>query len=133
MIYIVRICGEETKVLVDSLGKTLNIGEVYSFSDGITTFCGEVIEETDGSSNYNPLVSYGPRGCDTCISETPTKLPSYTSNTIQEMCIQVCDPISGGTTVVSVNPPHPVWTGVYGQEITQGNAITLGGPNGLNS
>lgn len=131
MIYTVRLCGEETKVLVDSLDKVLEKNGIYSFGDGNIVFCGEVLEETDGSSLYNPLEQY--RSCDECLNDNPITIPSYTSNTVQEMCIQVCDPISGGTTVVSVNPPHPVWTGLYGQEITQGNAITLGGPNGLNS
>lgn len=60
-------------------------------------------------------------------------LPPVTANTVQEFCEQICDTENGGTTVVKVNPPHPVWTGLYGNEVTQGNAVVLGGPFGLNS
>jgi hypothetical protein len=58
---------------------------------------------------------------------------SVTANTIQEVCEQICDKENGGTKVVKVKPPNPVWTGLYGNSVTQGNAIVLGGTNGLNS
>lgn len=53
------------------------------------------------------------------------------ANTEQNICLQICD-LSGGTTVVSVATPHPVWTNEYGGEVTQLNAVTLGGMYGLN-
>jgi hypothetical protein len=53
------------------------------------------------------------------------------------------DPISAGTeylvcvecsgSTFTITPPHPVWTGPYGNAITLLDAIVLGGPNGLNS
>lgn len=54
------------------------------------------------------------------------------ANTESNLCIEICDEVSG-TTVVSVSPPHPVWTDGYGTSVTQLNAITLGGENGLNN
>ena len=42
----------------------------------------------------------------------------------------ICFVCSGET--ISVNPPHPVWTGLNGGAVTQMNAVLLGG-NGLNS
>ena len=53
------------------------------------------------------------------------------------------DPISAGTeylvcvecsgSTFTITPPHPVWTGPYGNAITLLDAIVLGGPNGLNN
>jgi hypothetical protein len=41
-------------------------------------------------------------------------------------------PESGGT-LNSIVPPHPIWTNSNGDAVIQLNAITLGGPNGLNN
>jgi hypothetical protein len=54
------------------------------------------------------------------------------ANTETDLCIEICTP-EGGKTVVSVNPPHPVWTDGYGTQVTELNMITLGGQNGLNN
>jgi len=56
--------------------------------------------------------------------------PPRSANAAEDVCVVVCT--SGGTTTVSVEPPHPVWTDNYGTEVIQMNAVTLGG-NGLNS
>jgi len=53
------------------------------------------------------------------------------ANTETFLCQEIC--VSGGTTTISITPPHPVWTDGYGTQITQLNMITLGGPNGLNN
>jgi hypothetical protein len=128
-IFEIRLCTENTILVVDGERETLITGTTWSFSgESGELICGTVLNETTGIANFSAVTEYD--GCGDCLRVIT---PSYTSNTIQEICEQVCDPISGGTTVVSVNPPHPVWTGLYGEEITQGNAVTLGGPNGLNS
>jgi hypothetical protein len=64
--------------------------------------------------------------CYDCINVLPRS-----ANTEQNICLQICD-LSGGTTVVSVATPHPIWTNGYGGEVTQLNAVTLGGMYGLN-
>jgi len=35
--------------------------------------------------------------------------------------------------VVSVTPPHPVWSDLTGGTVTQLNMVVLGGPDGLNN
>jgi hypothetical protein len=66
--------------------------------------------------------------CNVCIVEnTPV-----TANTIYESCV-ICDPCSSGGTATATAVPHPVWTGLYGNDVTQGNAVQLGGQNGLYS
>jgi hypothetical protein len=66
--------------------------------------------------------------CNVCIVEnTPV-----TANTIYESCV-ICDPYSSGGTATATAVPHPVWTGLYGNDVTQGNAVQLGGQNGLYS
>lgn len=53
------------------------------------------------------------------------------ANTETFLCQEIC--VSGGTTTISITPPHPVWTDGYGTQVTQLNMITLGGPDGLNN
>jgi hypothetical protein len=66
--------------------------------------------------------------CNVCIVEnTPV-----TANTIYESCV-ICDPCLSGGTATATAVPHPVWTGLYGNDVTQGNAVQLGGQNGLYS
>ena len=64
-------------------------------------------------------------GCGNCDIDIPRS-----ANTETFICEQICT--ESGTTVVSVAPPHPVWTDAYGIAVTQMNMVTLGG-NGLNS
>jgi len=52
---------------------------------------------------------------------------TLSSGTETNVCI-IC---SGETSVVTA--PHPVYTNGKGDDVIQLNAITLGGPNGLNS
>lgn len=53
------------------------------------------------------------------------------ANTETFLCQEIC--VSGGTTIISITPPHPVWTDGYGTSVTQLNMVTLGGPDGLNN
>lgn len=79
--------------------------------------------------NYNtitPASTY--YNCLTCYLEN-TLFPR-SANTETFICVEVCT--ESGTTVVSVAPPHPVWTDNYGIPVTQMSMVTLGG-NGLNS
>lgn len=64
--------------------------------------------------------------CETCIFDN-TRQPRVAGNEIT-VCVELCD-----QSVVSVTPPHPVWTDGYGTQVTQLDMITLGGPNGLNN
>ena len=54
------------------------------------------------------------------------------AGTESTICV-ICNDVISGETATSVNPPHPVWTDSRGTAVTQLNAITLGGMNGLNS
>lgn len=127
MTYQVLICGnEEQYVLVDEGRFTLGVGEVWAFSS-VTgqILCGTVVQPSPfGTPNFAASTQY--EGCGDCLEATTIYI---TANTIEDICVVLCDP----TDVVEANTPHPIWIGLYGEQITQGNAVVLGGPNGLNS
>jgi hypothetical protein len=58
-------------------------------------------------------------------------MANTSANTESTICLEICS--GGTTTVVNVSPPHPVWSDLTGGTVTELNAITLGGPNGLNN
>jgi hypothetical protein len=53
------------------------------------------------------------------------------ANTETDICQQICT--DTGSTVVSVDAPHPIYTDGYNNPIMQLNMIVLGGINGLNN
>ena len=73
-------------------------------------------------SNFN-LFTQG--GCEQCLN-------GFSAGTESTICV-VCCPCTTGETISSVSAPHPTWTNGQGQAVIQLNAITLGGPNGLNN
>lgn len=129
--FVIIICNEDQYAYVSDNGEPLSPGQTWAFSgDSGEIICGTVIEEsTLGVPNYSAATLYD--GCGDCLIATTVYI---TANTIQDICLILCDdPASGGTIATQVSAPHPIWTGLYGEQITQGNAIALGGPNGLNS
>jgi hypothetical protein len=64
-------------------------------------------------------------GCNECLF-------GFSAGTESTVCV-VCCPCTTGETISSVSAPHPTWTNGQGQAVIQLNAITLGGPNGLNN
>jgi len=63
--------------------------------------------------------------CEECLN-------GFSAGTETNVC-NVCWDGSGYTVSVVSNIPHPTWTNAQGQAVVQLNAITLGGPNGLNN
>ena len=125
--FVILLCNEDNQyAYVDEGRETLSVGETWAFSGaGGQLICGTVVEQsTLGVPNYSAATQY--EGCGDCLSATTLY---FTANTIEDICVVLCDPAD----VVEVDAPHPVWTGLYGEQITQGNAVVLGGPNGLNS
>ena len=124
--FILEQCSSATQFTVDFGVVTPTTGETYSFSDGLTgeTICGTVISGTASPTTYSAMTLYD--NCHECIIDIPRS-----ANTEENICIEICDP--SGNTVTSVPSPHPVWTDNYGTPVTQLNAITLGGQNGLNN
>ena len=59
-------------------------------------------------------------------------MATYSSGTESTICV-ICCPCTTGETITNVVPPNPTWTNTKGDAIVQLNAITLGGPNGLNN
>ena len=124
----ILLCTDEQYILGESGEETLNPGETWAFSGANgQLICGTVVEAAIGIPNYSAVTLY--EGCGDCLEET---LVFITANTPYEACV-ICCPCGTGSTVNSVSTPHPVWTGIYGEIITQGNAVQLGGMNGLNS
>jgi hypothetical protein len=62
--------------------------------------------------------------CEECLN-------GFSAGTESAIC-NVCYDGSGYTTT-TVTAPHPTWTNGQGQAVVQLNAVTLGGPNGLNN
>jgi hypothetical protein len=63
--------------------------------------------------------------CDECLY-------GFSAGTESTICV-ICCPCTTGETITSVSAPHPTWTNGQGQAVTLLDAITLGGPNGLNN
>ena len=79
-------------------------------------------------SNLNQIIFNNfsiENGCNECLY-------GFSSGTESTICV-VCCPCTTGETISSVSAPHPTWTNGQGQAVIQLNAITLGGPNGLNN
>jgi hypothetical protein len=124
--YKTSFCQDGTQVNVNDNGLTLSEGDIISFSSSTgDIICGTVVEKLGPSpSPYSAITIY-----DSCYECMIFNVVTY-ANAAEDVCVVVCT--SGGTTTVSVEPPHPVWTALDGTEVIQMNAVTLGG-NGLNS
>jgi hypothetical protein len=59
------------------------------------------------------------------------ELTTISANTPSNVCVQICSTGDTGSTVVSVNPPHPTWSTQDGGDVVELNMVLLGG-NGLN-
>jgi|688.fasta_scaffold1167831_2 hypothetical protein len=58
-------------------------------------------------------------------------MANTSANTENTICQQVCSTGTTGTAVVTVIPPHPVFSDLTGGTVTQLNLVQLGGLNGL--
>ena len=124
----ILLCTNSPKYILGESGEeTLLPGTTWGFSGASgEIICGTVVQASAGLPNFTATTEYD--GCGSCLEAT---LVSVSAGTPYEECL-VCYTASGYT-VTSVAVPHPVWTGLYGQSITQLNAVQLGGMNGLNS
>jgi len=97
-----------------------NMDQVFDFLGCQCFYVYDIEPTTDifTFENYGPFTS--------CSCESPRS-----ANTESNICLEICT--ESGTTVVSVTPPHPIWTDGYGTQVTELNMITLGGMNGLNN
>ena len=125
----ILLCTNESQYILGDEGvETLNPGETWAFSGANgQLICGTVVEAAVGVPNYTAVTLYD--GCGECLEDT---LTFVTAGTPYETCV-ICCPCNSGTTVNSVSTPHPIWTGINGQVVTQGSAVQLGGQNGLYS
>ena len=127
-----KICGTEDEINIEATnfcsGYTApTTGITYEIQFGFETpFCATFQGLSESGETYYFYVSGPSSGCEDCGEEPPRS-----ANTETFLCQEICT--SGGTTTISVTPPHPVWTDGYGTAVTQLNMITLGGINGLNN
>jgi hypothetical protein len=83
--------------------------------------CFSFVEFTNSSNQYQITSNEEYTSCYNCrVVNIPTS-----AGTIYYDCI-ICD-----TTATTVNPPHPVYSNQFGQDVVQLNAVQLGGENGL--
>ena len=104
----------------DPLNKFYNLCASDFEFDGC--LCFQVTGITSSVFPY-PFIIDGPY--EDCSCQEPPR--SANTETI------ICETCDGGQTVFEVTPPHPVWTDGKGTNVTQMNAVTLGGMFGLNS
>jgi hypothetical protein len=123
MIYELKLCINDEVIPVEFDRSTPTLGATFSATGSTGEIvCGIVGSTTLGISNYTASTEY--ESCYECLSATT---PTIMANEPYEVCV-TC---SGST--FTVEPPHPVWTGLYGETIIQENAVLLGGSNGLYS
>ena len=130
--YDIAICGTSGATGLFVSADTVNpedfTGTVIKISlSGISdNTCYEVLSPCECNQTDGLLIIDSYINCWDCVSSIPRS-----ANTESFICV-VCNSISGET-VTSVSAPHPVWTDSQGTAVTQLNAITLGGMNGLNN
>ena len=126
------ICGTEQEINIEATNFCSQIGLpitglTYEIQLGsYVPFCATFQGLSESGETYYSFVSGPSSGCEDCGEEPPRS-----ANTETFLCQEICT--SGGTTTISITPPHPVWTDGYGTAVTQLNMITLGGINGLNN
>jgi hypothetical protein len=109
----------EVEVCVDFGGITPNTGDVYSIQDEVGNIICAIVTDTEPTTpSYTVVLPY-----DTCEECSP-----QTVNQEYTLCVVNCN-----GDLVELTLPHPVWTNNYGVAVTQLNAVTLGGPDGLNN
>jgi|694.fasta_scaffold09795_12 hypothetical protein len=119
-------------------GAVFNMTVTGGRNSGTTSGCFYITDIVQYSTNaFNGLVDLSTidqiihsnfsleNGCNECLN-------GFSAGTESTICV-VCCPCTTGETVTSVSAPHPTWTNGQGQAVIQLNAITLGGPNGLNN
>jgi len=112
-------------VQVDDNDATLVTGDTYSVIDGSTgaIYCATFVGGAPSGPEYTLGTLFD--SCISCNSSIP-----FSAGTEYKGCV-ICCPCGTGTTVNEVTLPHPEWTGLYGNPITQLDAVQLGGQNGL--
>lgn len=116
------LCTDETVIPVEFDGSPVSNTVYLATGETGNQICGTIGDSAIGVPLYTATTQYDL--CFDCLSEI---YPTISANTDYNACV-TC---SGSTFTVEV--PHPVWTNQYGQAVIQLNAVTLGGPNGLNS
>jgi len=118
-------CGNGSTIsfITDDLILTANpLNRVYQLGNGTCfTLTTSGASTTNGA---NASVVYGPyTSCTLCI--TPVNSAGITSIN--------CDACPSVTGVTITQVPHPIYTNGQNRAISQNNAVTIGGPNGLNN
>ena len=108
-------------VAVNTGALTPTTGETYSITLSGTTYCATLV----GGSPSGPPYTLGTLfdSCFDCNQYIP-----LSANTVYTLCTKDCD-----GNPIELQFPLPVWTNNNGNSVTQLNAVTLGGPNGLNN
>ena len=85
--------------------------------------CFTFVRFTNASNQYKITSNEEYTSCYNCrVVNIPTS-----ANTPYYEC-RICDGVA-----ITINPPHPVYSNQYGQDVTQLNAVQLGGTYGLNN
>ena len=107
---------------VDTSTTSPSTGETYSVTLSGETLCATFVS---GATDPGPTYNIGSlfESCIECNQYIP-----LSANTAYTLCTKDCD-----GNPIELEFPHPVWTNNNGNAVTQLNAVTLGGPDGLNN
>lgn len=126
-VFEITLCLDENITVPVDFDGTPTVGAIFSASGSTgELICGVVGTSSGGTATYTAATEYN-----SCIECLNVITPILTANTAYNQC-EVCWDASGYTTSV-VPPPHPVWTGNYGETIIEASMVQLGGRNGLNA
>lgn len=130
--YLITNCSDQVSYIVNPNANAMASGTTnyFTFTGSTPSGCYYIANATgDQTVDFVLTISSNYSDCPSCILDNELPRSAGTESTV---CVICYDTISGETITV-VSPPHPVWTDSRGIEVTQLNAIALGGMNGLNS
>jgi hypothetical protein len=112
----ITFIADDTTIIVNPINRIYQLGDgtciTLTASGATTTLL------ADRGVFYGPYTS-----CTQCI--TPVNSAGITSIN--------CDACPSVTGVTITQVPHPIYTNGQNRAISQNNAVTIGGPNGLNN
>ena len=103
---------------------TLTYFMTFSGSSEEYVGCFNFVSFSNAANQYQ--ITQSSDGYTTCYNCRVPNIPTSAGTAYYEC--RICDGVA-----TSINPPHPVYSNQYGQDVVQLNAVQLGGPFGLNN
>ena len=125
--YVTLTATTSSLTFLPSTGSTYYLS--FSGADDQYVGCFNYVEFSNAANQYQ-ITNVG-NEYTSCYNCSVVNIPT-SANTPYYEC-RICCPCGTGSTANSVSVPHPVYSNQFGQDVTQLNAVQLGGENGLYS